>query len=416
MARRHIVIIVQNLPVPLDRRVWMECRALIEADYDVSVICPRGEGDPPHQIIDGVEIHKYRPAPQASGAAGFALEFAYCWAQTARLLSRIARRRRIDAIQACNPPDTYWALAWPFKWRGTKFVFDQHDLCPEVYSSRFADPSEKLIKGLLFLERMTYRVADHVISTNESFKTIAQERGNRAADEVTVVRSGPKAAAMTRGEPVTELKKGRKYMCCYLGIMGPQDGVENVLYAVDELVNQRGRNDIQFALLGFGDCYDDLRALSSELGLDQHVTFTGRADDAMITRYLSTADLGLSPDPKNEMNDLCTMNKTLEYMAFGLPVVTFDLQETRVSAGDAAWYATPNEVTSFADGIEELLEDELRRRAMGQSGRRRIEENLSWEYSAENYIGVYDQLLDVDRASVERARQNGQPALRATSR
>lgn len=390
----HVVIIVQNLPVPLDRRVWLECRALRAAGYEVSVVCPKGEGDPSYHVIDGVHIYKYEPPPDATGTSGFAYEFAYCFARTAALITKVARRRKIDAVQACNPPDTFFALAAPMKaLTGARFVFDQHDLCPEVYASRFAQPSRFLLRSLLLLEQGTYKVADHVISTNESFKRIAMARGSRDADDVTVVRSGPRASNMRRQEPEPALKNGRRYLCSYLGIMGPQDGVDILVRAADELVNKRGRDDIQFALMGFGDCFDEIKELTTELGLDDYIELTGRADDTMISRYLSTADLGLSPDPKNEMNDLCTMNKTLEYMAFELPVVTFDLQETRVSAGDAALYAKPNDIVAFADGIEELLADDEQREAMGTRGRNRIEEALSWEHSARHYVSVYDRLL-----------------------
>lgn len=389
---RHVVILVQNLPVPLDRRVWLECQALTAAGYRVSVICPKGVGDPPFAVIDGVRIHKYEPAPAAEGVAGFGREFVHCWIETAKLLSMIVRTEPVDVIQACNPPDTFFALAAIYRRRGIKFVFDQHDLCPEVYEARFAKPSKVLHRALLLLERGTYRTADHVIATNDTFRRVAIRRGKRRSADVTVVRSGPRAT-MRRIEAEPELRNGRRYLCCYLGIMGPQDGVEYVVRAADELVHARGRDDIQFALLGFGDCLDELRALTTELGLDDHITFTGRADDRVISRYLSTADLGLSPDPKNTMNDLCTMNKTLEYMAFELPVVAFDLHETRISAGPAALYARPNDVRALSSAIEGLLADERRRAMMGSLGRQRIDAELSWERSAVLYVGVYDRLL-----------------------
>ncbi len=404
---RHVVILVQNLPVPLDRRVWLECQALTAAGYRVSVICPKGDGDPPFAVIDGVRIHKYDAPPVAEGVIGFGREFLYCWVETAKLLSMIVKTEPVDAIQACNPPDTFFALAALYRRRGVKFVFDQHDLCPEVYAARFERPSKILQRALLLLEQGTYRTADHVISTNDSFRRVALRRGHRHSADVTVVRSGPRATTMRRIEAEPELRNGRRYLCSYLGVMGPQDGVDYVVRAVDELVHTRGRNDIQFALLGFGDCLDELRALTSEFGLDDHITFTGRADDRMIARYLSTADLGLSPDPKNTMNDLCTMNKTLEYMAFELPVVAFDLHETRISAGPAALYVRPNDVRAFASGIEGLLADERRRMAMGALGRRRIEQELSWEKSATTYVGVYDRLLGTQtidlRATAETA-------------
>lgn len=392
-AMRHVLILVQNLPVPLDRRVWMECLALVEAGYRVSVICPRGEGDPDFEVLEQVHIHKYDPPPPSEGIKGFAWEFTYCLAQTVRLMRRVRRVAPIDAIQACNPPDTFFLLAAPWKLRGVRFVFDQHDLCPELYESRFDRPRRLVHRLLILLERATYRTADHVISTNESFRQVALRRGRRRSQDVSVVRSGPRAAVMLRGEPEPELRMGRAHLCVYLGVMGPQDGVDVVIHVADELVHRRGRSDVHFAILGFGDCYDSLRALTTELGVEDHITFTGRADDTMIKRYLSTADVGLSPDPKNPMNDLSTMNKTLEYMAHELPVVAFDLHETRVSAGEAAIYARPNEVSSFADALEALLDDPVRREQMGRSGRKRLEEALSWENSAANYVRVYDRVF-----------------------
>ncbi|MDP8931590.1 MAG: glycosyltransferase family 4 protein [Actinomycetota bacterium] len=390
---RHVLVLVQNLPVPLDRRVWLECQALVAAGFKVSVISPKGPGDPPFQLLEGVRLHKYDPPPPARTARSFAWEFAYCWLQTARLAARVVARERVDAIQACNPPDTYFSLAAPFKLIGTRFVFDQHDLCPELYEVRFPDGPLWLRRCLLALERATYRLADHVIATNDSFRDVALRRGRRAPDTVSVVRSGPVAARMRRGLPHSELRQGRRYLACYLGVMGPQDGVDLLLRAVARLVYEHGRRDCHFALLGFGDCFEDLRALAQELDLAEWVTFTGRADDELIAAYLSTADLGLAPDPKNGFNDLCTMNKVVEYMAFGLPVVSFDLKETHVSAGEAAFYVNDNNPADFALAVDLLLDDPDRRRGMGAFARARIEAQLSWEHQAAAYVGLYRRLL-----------------------
>lgn len=415
----RVLIIVQNLPVPLDRRVWMECRALVAAGYGVSVICPKGPGDPGFAELEGVRLYKYAPPPAAKGLTGYLLEFVYCWLRTAALSVWVLRRDGFHVIQACNPPDTYWALALPFKLLGKRFVFDQHDLNPEVYASRFNRRSGALYRGLLALERATYRVADHVISTNESYAQVAFRRGGKRQDEVTVVISGPDAEGMRKGKPRPELRRGKKHLCCWLGIMGPQDGVELVLHAARCLRDDLGRNDIHIALMGFGDCLDELRSLADQLALDDMVTFTGRADQEMIHAYLSTADIGLTPDPLNPLNDVSTMNKTLEYMAFGLPVVAVDLKETRISAGAGAVYVQSGDPLAFAREIAELLDSPARREVMGRMGRQRIEEVLCWRHQAPRYVKVFERLIgpgpDPETGSARRVRVTRRPKPAAPS-
>lgn len=408
--QRRVLIIVQNLPVPLDRRVWLECQSLIAAGYGVSVICPRPEGGPVYQELKGVRIHTYRPAPPTEGVLSFVWEFFICWIRTAILAVKVAVRDGFDVVQACNPPDTYFALALPFKLFGKRFVFDQHDLCPEVYLSRFGKRAILLRAGLRVLERCSYAVADHVIVTNESYRRVALERGGRPPGAVTVVRTGPDAEMLRRRAPVPELKQGREHLCCYLGVMGPQDGVDLLLRSLHVFVHEQGRRDCHFALLGFGDCLDSLRRLASELHLDDWVTFTGPADDVMITRYLSTADIGLSPDPKNPLNDVSTMNKTMEYMAFELPVVAYDLTETRVSAQEAALYVRPNDINAYAGAISALLDDCQRRAFMGRIGRERVERILAWRHQALAYVGVYDRLLDSKTETAKTADGAASPA------
>jgi glycosyltransferase involved in cell wall biosynthesis len=395
MARRpaRVLIIVQNLPVPLDRRVWMECQALVAAGYGVSVICPKGPGDRRRQTLDGVSLWKYPPPPPARGLAGYLLEFGYCWIVTAVLSVCVSVRDGFGAIQACNPPDTYFLLGRLWKVFGKKFVYDQHDLNPEVWTSRFGDPtswSGRLqYRGLLALERGTYRTADHVISTNESYKSIALTRGLRPAERVTVVRSGPDTDVMRPVHPRPDLRHGFTYMAVYLGIMGPQDGVDTTLRALRLLIDEHGRTDCGLALLGFGDCLDDLKALCRDLDLDKFVTFTGRANPDMIADYLSTADLGLCPDPSSPLNDVSTMNKTMEYMAYCLPVLTFDLKETRVSAEAAASYVAPGDLAGFAAGWNDLLDDGALRVRLGAAGRARVSRDLDWRAQAEKYVGIW---------------------------
>ncbi len=400
---RHVLIIIQNLPVPLDRRVWLECQALQHAGYDVSVVCPKGKGDPKHEILDGVEVHKYRPYPPTTRMIGFLAEHVYAFVMTTFLTVKAWRRRRFDALQACNPSDIFWPLGLLFRFvGGSRFVFDQHDLCPELYESRFPDASSIPYWGLRLLEWCTYRSADHVIGTNESYRATAMGRGSRPPGSVTVVRSAPDPARLRRGEPDPSLRRGRRFLACYLGVMGPQDGVDIVLRAADFIVHRAGRDDVSFTLMGTGDCFDEVVKLRDELNLGDYVEFTGRAPDELVFRTFSTADVGLSPDPKNPLNDVSTMNKTMEYMAFELPVVAFDLRETRVSAGDAAIYAEPNDVELYGKAILELIDDEARRRTMGAIGRARIEGELAWRHQRDAYVAVYDRLLPSDRAEAPR--------------
>ena len=390
----RILIIVQNLPVPFDRRVWLECRTLTRAGYQVAVICPKGPGDPSYEVIDGVEIYKYRPYSPGGGAATFFAEYAYSFLATLTLSLKAARRGRFSAVQSCNPPDIFWPIGVLFKfWHGSRFVFDHHDLCPETFESRFPEGSPLLYKGLRFLERCTTRSADHVVSTNESYRRLVTDRDGVKPGRVTVVRTGPDPDKLKETEAVPSLRRGRAHLAAYIGVMGPQDGVDIVIKMADIVVNTLKRTDISFTLIGSGDCFDELVALRDQLKLGDFVEFTGRVPDEAVRDILSTADIGLSPDPKNPLNDVSTMNKTMEYMAFGLPVLAFDLRETRASAAEAGTYATPNDIEGMARLLIELIDDQPRRRSMGSAGRRRIEEKLAWSHQEPHYLSVYDRLL-----------------------
>ena len=310
-----------------------------------------------------------------SARSAFLPSILYSFVMTAWLTAKVWRRHHFDVLQACNPPDIFWPLGLLYRAiGGTRFVYDQHDLCPELYESRFPDGPSVPYRGLRLIERRTYRAADHVISTNESYRRTAIERGGKRPDDVTVVRTGPDEQRLRAGEPDPARRRGRRFLVAYLGVMGPQDGVDIVLRAADTIVHELGREDIAFTLMGTGDCYDDLSDLCDELDLRAYVELPGRVPDDVVLGVLSTADVGLSPDPKNPLNDVSTMNKTMEYMAFDLPVVAFDLHETRVSAAEAAIYAPPNDVGLYARAIVDLLDDEPRRRSMGALGRTRIEQ------------------------------------------
>jgi glycosyltransferase involved in cell wall biosynthesis len=390
----RILVIVQNLPVPFDRRVWLECQALTKAGHHVAVICPKGKGDPGYEVVRSVELYKYRPYAPGGSKAGFITEYVYSFLATARLALKARRFGRFDVLQACNPPDIFWPIAMVLRALDrTRFVFDHHDLCPELFQSRFPDGPKLPYRGLRLLERQTHRCADHVIATNESYRDIAISRSGKAPPDVTVVRTGPDPERLRRGPADPQLRRGRQFLAAYIGVMGPQDGVDIVIRAADVIVHEWHRDDIAFTLIGSGDCFEDLVALRDELKLEGKVEFTGRAPDDLVGRIMSTADVGLSPDPKNPLNDLSTMNKTMEYMAFELPVVAFDLRETRVSAGDAAVYAEPNDVHDYARAIVELVDDEQRRTLLGKRGRDRVEQDLAWSHQEGAYLGVYQRLL-----------------------
>ncbi|KMO79744.1 glycosyltransferase family 4 protein [Mycolicibacterium chubuense] len=397
----HILILVENLSVPFDRRVWQESRALVDAGFDVTVICPQGakQDREDEVVVDGVRILRYPLRAATGGPIGYLREYSAALWHTLRLALKVRRERRVDVVHACNPPDLLFLIAVVLRVGGTRFVFDHHDLVPELFESRFAGGPRFLHTVTRLTERLTFAAADAVISPNESYRTVALTRGRKNADDVVVVRSAPDLDRFVRCESDASLRRGKRYLLAYLGVMGPQDGVDYALRAVKILREQIGRDDFHCVFMGSGDVFDDMVALSRELGIDDVVEFTGRVPDEFVMRCLSTADLCLSPDPWNPLNDVSTMNKVVEYMAMGRPIVSFDLKEARVSAGEAALYVAPNDEFAFAKAIDELLHDERRRRRMGALGRERIEQKLSWEVSRRNLVNFYRQLLPSGRPS-----------------
>jgi len=390
MKSKSVLILVENLSVPFDRRVWLEARALKENGSKVSVICPRFKGEKSFETLNGVNIYRYSLAPATKGVCSYILEFSYCFIMTFLLSLVVFFRHNFDIIHACNPPDTFFLLGIFYKIFGKKFYYDQHDLCPEVYLSKYGEnKKDVLYKALLLLEFLTYKTADRVIVTNNSYREMAIARGKLDPDKIFVVRTGPDMARFKNVSPEEGLKFGRKYLVTYLGVMAPQDGVDYLLRAVDVVVNRYKRNDIAFTLIGSGDSIDDLKRLKEELSLDSFVIFTGRVPDETLFSYLAMSDVCVAPDPRNPLNDKSTMNKILEYMAMGKPIVSFDLIESRYSAGEAALYAAPNNVEDFADKIIELLEDPDKRQKMGRLGCERLKGELSWEYNKKRLINAY---------------------------
>lgn len=389
-----ILIIVQNLPVPFDRRVWLEAQTLRDHGYKVSVICPKSEEYPRgHEVIDDIAIYRYKIPVNAEGVLSYFIEFAYAWLATALLSVRVLFREGFDVIQACNPPDTFFLLGALYKLVGKKFVFDHHDLSPEMFLAKYEKKNKLLYKALLLLEKLTMRTARIVIATNESYKKMAVTRGKKDPKDVFVVRTGPDLKRLTPRAPQPALKEGFKHLVCYLGEMCPQDGIEYLLQSAYYLTHSLGRRDVLFVLMGGGPAMPKFKQMSEEMGLQENVKFTGRISDDLVCDYLSTADVCVDPDPYSEWADHSTMNKVLEYMTFARPIVTFDLQETRNSAQQAAVYVKPNDIEIFAREIVTLLDDPERRRAMGAFGQRRIRNELAWNHTRQNLVAAYDRLF-----------------------
>jgi glycosyltransferase involved in cell wall biosynthesis len=386
------LILVENLSVPFDRRVWQESTTLRDAGWEVHVICPQGtkRDIEAEAVVDGVHIHRYPLKAATGGPAGYLQEYGSALWHTLRLARKVGP---VDVVHACNPPDLLYLVAKFLKRQGAKFIFDQHDLCPELYLSRFDRGQDLLYRGVCALERATYRAADVVISTNESYKQVARIRGGKRPEDVFVVRSAPVVERFKEVPAEPELKKGKPFMLAYLGVMGPQDGVDYALRALAKLRDDIGRTDWHAVFVGSGDAFDDMVALSAKLGLGNQVEFTGRIPDEDLVRYLSTADVCLSPDPLNPLNDVSTMNKVMEYMAMSKPIVSFELREARVSAGDAAVYAPANDESAFAKLVAQLLDDPEERVRMGKLGQARVAGALSWENSAKALLAAYEHAV-----------------------
>jgi len=400
---RRVLIIVENLPVPFDRRVWQEATTLAAAGYKVSVICPTGPGATArYELRDGIAIYRHPLPLEARGRLAYPLEYLAALFWQSLLAWRVFLTHGFDVIHACNPPDTIFLVGGFFKLLfRRKFLFDHHDLCPELYLAKFGRRGG-VYRALLALERWTFRTADVVISTNESYRRVAIERGGKAPDRVFVVRSGPALERMQIRPPKPALKRGRRHLVGYVGVMGQQEGIEYLLQAARHIVHDLGRVDIQFTLVGSGPNLETLRALAQRLALEDFVTFTGRIPDDDLLDVLNTADVCVNPDECNEMNDKSTMNKIMEYMALAKPIVQFDVTEGRFSAQEASLYARPNDALDLARKILGLLDDPARREQMGRFGHARVVDQLAWHHQAPWLLAAYAALW-------------GKPALRAAA-
>jgi glycosyltransferase involved in cell wall biosynthesis len=388
-----VCIIVENLPVPIDRRVWQECRALRDAGYRVSVICPKGGGfEKSRERLEGIDVYRHR-VWEASGALGYVLEYGCALAAEFLLALRIYARTRFRILQACNPPDTIFLIGTFFKLFGVRFIFDHHDLNPELYEAKFERRGlgHKLV---CWAERMTFRTASVSIATNESYREVAIVRGGMRLENTFVVRSCPDLSRIRKQAPRVDLLEGRRHMVVYLGVMGRQDGIDLWLQSIAAIVHKYKREDILFVLIGGGTELPMLKALAAQLDLQRFTRFPGRISDEEVAAYFSTASMGVAPDPPTPMNDKSTMNKILEYMAFGLPVVLYDLTEGRRSADGAALYARNVEPEDFAQKVLSVLDSESLRAELAARGRKRIEDTLNWELEKRELLAAYKKALN----------------------
>lgn len=391
---RRVLIIVENLPVPFDRRVWSEATTLRDHGYEVSVICPTGKGyEAAYELLEGVHIHRHPLPIEASGALGYVAEYGAATFHQVRLAFEILRLRGFDVIHGCNPPDTIWAVALLFKLFGKSYLFDHHDICPELYEAKF-EKRGALYRLMQLLERCSFATAKVCIATNESYRRIALTRGRKKPEDVFVVRSGPRLERLQMRPPRLELKKGKRFLIGYVGVIGRQEGLDLLLDSMEHLLGPMGRDDVHAVVVGSGPELPAIQEQAKARGLDAAVTFTGRAPDDFLLDVLNTADVCVNPDRVNAMNDKSTMNKIMEYMALGKPIVQYDLTEGRVSAGEASLYAKANDPVDFAEKIAVLLDDPERRRRMGEFGRRRVSEALSWMESVPTLLAAYDRVFE----------------------
>ena len=395
LAGKKILIIVENLPSPFDRRVWQEATSLRDNGAVVSIICPKGKGyEEKFEIIDDIAIYRHSLPKEADGALGYLLEYSAALFWEFILALKCLFTRGFDVIQACNPPDLIFLVALPFKVIGKKFVFDHHDINPELYEAKFGE-KDFLYKVMLFFERRTFRNAKISIATNESYKRIAIERGGKRPEDVFVVRSGPSLERLRIIPPVEELRKGRKYLVGYVGVIGKQEGLNYLVDAAAYIVNVKKREDIHFICVGGGTELEKIKAYATEKNVGEYFTFTGRVPDQQLLEALNTADVCVNPDEYNEMNDKSTMNKIMEYMALAKPIVQFDMTEGKFSAQEASLYARPNDSADMAEKILEILEDPQLRKQMGEFGYNRVRNELEWKYEKENLYNAYKKLFAI---------------------
>jgi glycosyltransferase involved in cell wall biosynthesis len=390
-AGNRVLLLVENNYYPRDPRVRREAESLADAGYEVTVICPAQRAQPKREMVNRIRVWRYTPATEARGLLGYVLEYGYALAATLVLSIRLALRHGFDVLHTANPPDLFVLIAAVYKPFGKRFIYDQHDLVPEMYRARFAGRSWALVETLLLgFERLSYLFADHVIVTNESYRTIAMSRGRVPPERISVVRNGPDEKQLAyKAAPAPGLSRPGITGIAYLGLMGVQDGVEHLIQALHHLRRDLGREDFWCLLLGCGEEQGRLEEMVRQLELGSHVKFTGFIADPDYIPFVLAADICVDPDPSSEYNDRSTMVKIMDYMTFGKPIVAFDLPENRFSAGDAAVYVKPNDDLEFAKALARLMDQPDERLRMGIAGRRRIDAELAWRYSARSMLSAY---------------------------
>lgn len=392
MAKKHVLFIVENSTVPIDPRVSREALTLKGQGYNVSVISPQKGGHiKDYEIMEGIEVYRHPMPHEAHGKLGFIYEYLNAFFWELWLSIKIFCKSPFHYIHAANPPDNIFLIALLFKLFGVKYVFDHHDICPETYLAKF-NRKDIFYHLQTIFEKLTFKTADLVISTNESYKKIALERGHKTEEQVFVVRNGPDLSEVEFVPPNKKMKKGYKYLIAYVGVLGKQEGIENLLNIARHIINEKKRTDIKFMIVGRGTHRDFLIELSKKMGLEKKVEFTGYIPYLELYEILSTADICINPEFKNSFTDKSTMMKIMDYMVFRKPIVQFDTTEGRVTAGEASLYIAGNSETKFADALIELLKDSDRRKKMGEAGWVRICKDLSWEKQQHNLIAAYEYM------------------------
>jgi glycosyltransferase involved in cell wall biosynthesis len=386
---KHILIVVENLPVPFDRRVWQEANTLSENGAKVSIICPIMKGyTAKYEVINNIEIYRHPLPFEASGALGYLVEYSTALFWETWLSLKIYAKKRFHVIHGCNPPDLIFIVAFFFKALGVKYVFDHHDINPELYIAKY-NKKGFFYNLMVFFEKLTFKTADYSIATNESYKEIAIRRGGMNPEKVQVIRSGPKLDRLQILPPEEKYKKGRRFLLGYVGVIGEQEGIDLLLQSFKLIISKR--DDVHLAIVGGGTHVEELKKICDQLNLNDFVDFYGRVSDEVLVGVLNTADVCVNPDKPTEMNDLSTMNKIMEYMALKKPIVQFDLKEGRFSASKASLYA--KDVNDFADKIENLLDDAALRSTMGEFGYKRVVNELSWDHESEKLVEFYQRVL-----------------------